>query len=358
MTLKATASTIWALKIGVFLSLLAGLVAISQSSLMAADELIPAALAFDFLITLPAVYFLLVRKTVVPRATVIPVFFGCFLIASSVGPGDLTFMTLAAVVLIPAVELAALGYIGFRIFRTRKAYLGEQADGSDLMERLRNAFKRELKPAALARAAAFEIAIFVYALAVWRKKSEAGFTYHRQNSPILILSLFLFLIVVETVALHLLLALWSETLAWIATAFSIYFAVQIFAHIKALRLRPIIVTETEVRLRCGMLSDGVIPREAIESAERIMQVKDTEDGIDLLPVGGMSQPNIRLSLLEPITIFGVYGLKRRGRLVRLCVDEPAAFVAALKTMRGHNDASQSPSPPPPNVDHLADEARG
>lgn len=330
MTLKATVSTVWTIKIGIFLSLPAGLVAISQSSLMAADEIIPTALAIDFLFTLPIVYFLLIRKTAVPRATVIPVFFGCFLIASSVVPGDLTFMSLAAVVLIPAVELAGLGYVGFRIFRTRKAYLGEQADGSDLMERLRNAFTRELKPPALAQAAAFEVAALVYALVAWRRKSEAGFTYHRQNSPILILSLFLFLIVAETVALHLLIALWSEMLAWIATALSVYFALQIFAHMKALRLRPIVVMKSEVRLRCGILGDAVIPRVLIESAERITQVKDAEDGIDLLPVGGMSQPNVCLTLREPIAIFGVYGMKRRGRLIRLCVDDPPAFLTALK----------------------------
>ncbi|MGD9588195.1 MAG: hypothetical protein AB7Q37_06085 [Pyrinomonadaceae bacterium] len=329
MNLLATRTAIWAIKICILLSLLAGLIAISQSSLMAADDLIPTALAIDFLVTFPVVYFLLIRKTAVPRITVVPIFFACFFIASSVLPDGVGPLSFAAVIAIPAIELLGLSYLGFRIYRTRKAYLDERSDGRDLMERLRNAFTRELKPPALARAAAFEIAVLVYALAAWRKKSEAGFTYHRQNSPILILSIFVFLISAETVVFHLLFATWSETLAWIATALSAYFGLQIFAHTKALRLRPIVVTETEVRLRCGILGDAVIPREAIESAERITQVDDADEGTDLLPLGGMSQPNVCLTLLEPITIFGVYGRKRRGSLIRLSVDDPAAFVTAL-----------------------------
>ena len=68
-----TASLIWAAKVGLFLSLLGVLIAISQSALMTADALIPAALAIDFIFSVPVAYFLLIRKTSVPRITVVPV---------------------------------------------------------------------------------------------------------------------------------------------------------------------------------------------------------------------------------------------------------------------------------------------
>src|SRR5688572_25141020 len=130
---ELTGNTIrWALKVTVLVSMLFGLLAISQSSLMSADEIIPTALAIDLLISFPVVYFLMIRKTTVPRITVLPVFFLCFFIASSVLSDGVPLLAYAAIILIPAVELVGLTYLGFRIYRTRNVYLRERSTGSDL----------------------------------------------------------------------------------------------------------------------------------------------------------------------------------------------------------------------------------
>jgi hypothetical protein len=332
MNLFATRSVIWTAKVGILLTLLAALVAISQSSLMTADDLFPTALAIDFLITLPVAYFILIRRTAVPKITLVPVFFFSFLIASFVLPDRVAFMNLAGGLVVPAAELGVLGYLAFRLYRTRETYRDGMQSGSDLMERLRTAFSKEIKPSAIARAAAFEAAIFAYTLIKWRRRPVDGmvFTYHRESSAHLIVGVFLFLIAVETIGIHLLLALWSETLAWVATALSIYLALQLFAHLKALLLRPVVVTEDCLYLRCGILGDAIVPRGNVGSAEMIGVTEYDDGGIDLLPLGAMSQPNIQLSLMEPVTVYGVYGLKKTGRVIRLCVDDPDAFAGAIR----------------------------
>lgn len=329
MNLIATRTVIWGAKFGIFLSLLGALIAISQSSLMATDDLIPAALAIDFLITLPIAYFFLIHKTSVPKITVVPIFFASFLIASAVLPDGLAFMNLAGVVVVPAVELGVLCYLAYRIYRTRKTFREGVHARFDLMERLRTALEHEIDPPAVARAAAFELAIFTYAFIKWRRKPVEGtvFTYHGASSPHLIVGVFLFLIVIETVGIHLLLSLWNETFAWVATALSIYFGIQLFAHLKALILRPIAVTENDLFLRCGILGDAMIRRENILSAELI---NGAEGGaFNLVPLGAMSQPNVRLALHQPVAVYGIYGLRKDATVLQLNLDDPAAFIAAI-----------------------------
>lgn len=319
----------WSLKLGVFCSLLGGLIAISQSSLAAADELVPTALAIDLMLTVPLIYFLMIRKTAVPKITAVPVFLACFLIASSVLPEGVEFVGFAGLFLIPSLELGALAYLGYRIYRTQQAFRDEQLEGLDLMERLRNAFVRELKPAVVARAAAFEIGVLAYIMFVWRMPDGTSFSYHRQNGTRALLIILLFLLGVETIVLHLLLALLNEIVALIATALSIYFAMQVLAHLKAVSLRPIVVTDQDLFVRCGILGDVVIPRVNIDSVEPIIGITDTA-AFDLLPIGKMSQPNVRLHLREPATVYGIYGLAKPVKRLQISVDDPAGFADAIR----------------------------
>ncbi|HMQ03160.1 MAG TPA: hypothetical protein PKD26_04535 [Pyrinomonadaceae bacterium] len=320
-----------AVKIAILLSLIGGIVLIARSQLVESSDLMATAVAIDFVVTIPLVYFLVIRRTTVPQISIVPVFLLSVLAAWVLVPDDGRFFLNAVIMYaVPAAELFVFAYLGYRVLRTRKAFLDEKAAGRDLMERLRGAFVKELKPPFVARAAAFELGVLIFAVFKWRAPKAAKFTYHRRNGAVTLLVVFLALLAVETAVVHLLLALWSSVAAWLATAMSFYLAIQMLAHLKALRLRPIELTDPELRLRCGILGDTVIMRKVIESAEPIVQTDDAVDGVDLVPLGGMSQPNVRLTLSEPTTLFGVYGSKRRGSIIRLCVDDPTGFVNALK----------------------------
>lgn len=320
-----------ATKFAILLAVAAAIVLVGQSSLIDASPLVATAVTIDLIFTIPIAYFILIRKTAVPNITVAPVFFVCMATASLTLPEDgRGLFNAIAKFGVPAIELLVLGYIGVRIFRTRRNFVANAFPGRDLMERLRDAFVRELKPAVIARSAAFEVGAFTYAFLKWRRP-VSGLTYHRTGSPVLLMIVFLFLLAAETIVVHILLAMISETLAWIATALSVYFAIQILAHIKAVVLRPIVVTDNELLLRCGILGDAEIRLDNIEKIA-ISSGSADDDGAEIMltPVGQLSQPNISIRLFEPVTVYGVYGLEKHVSHIAFTVDEPNRFLSEVE----------------------------
>jgi hypothetical protein len=319
------------IKIGIFLSIAVGVLAIANSSIIYAYPYIGTAVTIDLLFTLPAVYFLFIRRTSIPKISVVPVFLLCLLAASAVLPAnDRVLFSIVATYGVPAVELFVLGYLGFRIYRTRRVYASETPAGRDLMERLRVAFTRELRPAIVARAAAFEVGVFILLLLKWRRPKGECHTYHRTNGPTLLLVVFLFLLAAETAVVHVLLDLWSSAAAWIATALSIYFAIQLVAHLKALCLRPIVVTGDELLLRCGILGDAAIRLSRIADVKTISNFSD--DGphsIRVTPLGQLSQPNVRIELTDENVFYGIYGIEKRFRSIAFFVDDPVRLIEAM-----------------------------
>ncbi len=321
----------WTIKAGFFAVLAASVMMIAFSPAVSGSSVLATAAAIDIVITLPVVYYFLIRGSAVPSVTTVPVFIACVLAGAAVLPDEHRgFFNIVIMFGVPAVELVVLGYLGFRIFRTRRVYLDESRTRSDLMETLRLAIVRELKPAFAARAAAFEIGIFAIAFLKWKTPENGGFSYHRRSGAQTLLVVFLSVLAVETVVLHMLLSLWSPTAAWLTTALSIYFAFQVFAHLKAIRLRPIEITDSEIRLQCGILGDMVISRDQIVRVEMVSLASPGDrETFDLLPLGAMSQANVRIDLTEPVSVFGVYGFEKRVSNIRIVIDEPEQFIEAL-----------------------------
>ena len=196
------------------------------------------------------------------------------------------------------------------------------------MENLRLTLAQEFPQPALGRAAAFEISVFYYAFFKWRKtkRDKNSFTYHREKGVLALLSVFVFIILAESVALHFLTANWSVIAAWIMTALSAYFAFQIFAHIKAIILRPINIGENEISLRCGIIGDAKIKYDAIEKIEIFSQQFTKEnDAIRLTAAGKITQPNLKITLRETEIFNGFYGFEKKFKTIFLAVDEAEKF---------------------------------
>ncbi len=330
MSSNLSASIQWTIKFGILLAFAAAIVAVGQSSLAATHPLVATAVTIDLLFSIPIAYYFLIRNTSVPKVTVTPVFFICMLAASMVLPeGGRGLLNTVAKFGVPAVEVLVLGYLGFRLYRTRRNFIGNVLSERDLMERLRFAFVQELKPAMLARAVAFEVSAFTYAFLKWRRPA-AGFTYYKLNSPVPLLLVFLFLLSAETVVVHILLAILSPTAAWIATAFSVYFALQIIAHLKALILRPIVVTDHELLIRCGILGDAAIRLDNIARIETVMRSHEDPSELVITPLGSLSQPNISLQLFEESTVYGVYGIEKQVSRISFTVDCPDRFKSEVR----------------------------
>ena len=70
-------------------------------------------------------------------------------------------------------------------------------------------------------------------------------------------------LVAETIALHFLVARWSEVAAWVLTGVSVYGAVWLVGDYRACVARRIEVTEESLRLRLGLRWEAEIPYSAI-----------------------------------------------------------------------------------------------
>ena len=326
----------WALKISILAAIVAVSLFFANSQLIVAEPIIATAVTIDLILTLPVAYYFFIRNSAIPRITVVPVFLAAVLLASFILPSDdRILLGLAVAYAVPAAELFVLGYLGYRVYLTRRAFGKLARTGRDLMERLRMAFVSELKPAVVARAAAFEIGVFFLILFVWQRPSTAGFSYHRNNCAIPILIVLLFLLIAETIVAHFLLAMFSPIAAWIATGVSIYLAIQVIAHFKALFMRPIVVTEDAVLLRCGIMGDAFIERGSIARVGKLSRFpQNTTNEIAISPLGSLVQPNVRIEMKQVTAFYSIYGLKKEYSAISFSVDEPDRFLALLE-QRSH-----------------------
>lgn len=319
------------LKIALFLGVASFAFALSASRSAACEPLVATGVALDLIITLPTIYFFLIRRTSIPKITVVPLFGGSVTAAYFIVPASGQVVVSAALAYaIPAVELLAFGYIVLRLGRIVRAYRNVADEGADIVERLRTALSKELEPAALARAVAFETACVLFAVGKWRRPSGCQqFTYHR--GAMAVLAAFLFLLAAESLVVHTVISIWSPIAAWIVTAVSLYFGVQLFGHLKAVLLRRLILTGDHLLLRGGLLADCQIALDQIlEVARSETAVPAEEPSVMITPVGRMLRPNVRLNLASSATVYGIYGIPKAASSIEIYVDEPLRFIDAIR----------------------------
>lgn len=176
---------------------------------------------------------------------------------------------------------------------------------------------------------ATEARIMAYALVGWRapRRDARTFTVHRAVGWPLIIGVLVGLTIVETACMHLvLIAAGHATIAWVASALSLYSALWLVGDALAMRHGGVIVTDDALELRVGVRWRGRIPRAAIVSVERAS-----------LPPGALScaviEANVVVRLAEPCTLEKLFGRKRSASVIGLSIDEPDRFVAMLTAAR-------------------------
>ena len=132
-----------------------------------------------------------------------------------------------------------------------------------------------------------------------------------------------FLVIGETVATHLLLAMWSPLAAWIATASSAYLLLWVIADTQAIRIYPVEISGAVLHVRLGVRWRAAIPRDQIASVTEIRAVP--EGALDL----ALFEPTVLVTLRTPALLRGLLGKKRRGDRIALTIDDPKAFIAAV-----------------------------
>ena len=295
------------------------------------------AITIDFLITIPFVYFLIIRKRNIPKITVLSMFvLGLVILSFALPEENQSLLSTIKVFAIPIVEVTVLSFIVFKTIKLSRSYK-EQKDSGDFYTAMKRAAS-EVLPKQVAAILVTEISVVYYGFVHWRKKKlkKDEFSYHVKSTSLSIIVGFLMVILIETFAVHFLLLKWSSVAAWILTILSAYTALQIFALARSISKRPIKVDVKmkELILRFGFFSEWSVPLHKIREVE--LSNKDLPEDksvVPFSPLGGLTEHNVILHFNKEEQFSGFYGLKKKASSLAIYVDDTQRFKDVINTFK-------------------------
>lgn len=237
---------------------------------------------------------------------------------------DATNILIAAAI---AFELGALVLVLARLGRARRAWRAARAAKTG--DALDAALAATGLPVVVRRVLASELHVMANVVAGWRapRRDANIFTSHRANGWALIAGTLIALTLVETPLVHLVLtAFGHSTIAWIATALSLYSVAWLIGDLHALRHGGIVVTADALELRLGVRWRGRIPWTAVASVARCTEAPTKHVDVSILGA------NTLLTLTGPHEIRGLFGRRRDLGALALSVDEPERFAQTLRSI--------------------------
>ncbi|PTX63591.1 hypothetical protein C8N46_101192 [Kordia periserrulae] len=290
------------------------------------------AVSADLLLTIPIIYFLLIRKTSIPKTTVVPVMLIGLAIGFSTLPAtNQEYLQLFKTWCLPVIEI---GVASFIIYKVRKAILfhKQQKTSVDFFTALKKTCAAILpKPVVIPFAT--EIAVFYYGFIYWkrRKLAENEFSYHKESSYLALFFGLILIVAIEIVPIHILLAKWSELAAWILTGLSIYSGIQIFGYAKSLMKRPIAIENNRLLLRYGIMQEAEIPLSDIKQITLTSKEFDKEENSARLSiVGELEGHNVLIETNNEHQLRGLFGKKKAFTKIALFVDTPAKLKSFIE----------------------------
>ncbi|MDT7832796.1 hypothetical protein RQM59_10430 [Flavobacteriaceae bacterium S356] len=292
------------------------------------------AITIDFLITIPFVYFLIIRKRNIPKITVLSMFvLGIVVLSFALPEENQSLLTAIKVFAIPIVEVTVLSFVVYKTVKISRSYK-EQKNSGDFYTAMKKAAS-EVLPQQVAAILVTEISVVYYGFIHWRKKKlkKDEFSYHKKSTTLSIIVGFLMVILIETFAVHFLLLKWSSVAAWILTILSAYTALQIFALARSISKRPITVDmkEKELILRFGFFSEWSVSLHNIREVE--LSNKDLPEDKSIVPfspLGGLTEHNVILHFNNEEQFSGFYGLKKKASSLAIYVDDKQRFFETVE----------------------------
>jgi len=337
MNNKLTKTNNYPLIFGILISLIIGLIWITfTDSFIKNKETLSNAIIIDFLITIPIIYFFLIRKKNIPKLTTISIFVIGIIISSFVIPKEnqqlLNFITTWFV---PILEIAIAILVISKIRYALKRIRQEKHTQPDFFTLLKQTCT-EILPKSIAILLAMEIAVFYFGFISWKKQipKTNEYSYHKSSGTIALLASLIFIIGIETFSLHTLIAKWNLTAAWIATGISIYSGIQIFGFLKSMLVRPILIDNGTLFLRYGIMSETSIDIDSIDS----ITISSSDIALDkttikLSPFGELESHNVILNLKKEHLLTGLYGIKKSYQNIAFFVDQKEEFSSHLNQIK-------------------------
>lgn len=288
----------------------------------------------DLLLTAPLVYFLLIRKTKIPNTTVVPFLILGLVIGLLILPSENQYyLRLFKTWVLPIVEISILFYILYKVRGAIQTFKLKKLGSLDFYTTLKNTCS-ELLPKALVVPFVTEISVIYYGFLYWKKRTikENEFTYHKDSGTITLFIAIIFIIGIETLVLHHLLAKWSTVAAWILTILSIYSGIQFLGFLKSMIKRPISIENNTLFLRYGIMNETAICLSTINSVEiSSKEIEFNDETRRLSILGELEGHNVIIRLKEENTLTGLYGTRRTYKNIALYVDKKVEFKDCIES---------------------------
>lgn len=291
------------------------------------------AITFDLLITIPLVYFLLIRKTTIPNITVVPITVAGLIIGYQILPENGHFyLDSFKTFVLPLVELGVVTFVLFKMRAIRKEFKSSAIHGDSFYDNALIATENVL-PKKVSALLAMEIATIYYTFFYWKEKqTDSGFTYHKKSTSTSLFIAFGIVILVESVTLHYFAAKWNPVFAWILTVLSLYTLLQFIGWAKSLSDRPHRIKDGNLHLRFGIVREAVIPLDQILEIKADNHEQEiTKDVKSLSLLGKLDPQNMTLELKGSGSINTLYGIKSSYRTLLFFADDPSALISAIES---------------------------
>jgi len=285
---------------------------------------ISTAVALDLTVTAPLLYFLVIRKTAVPKMTVIRVFVLGLLAAGLLVGRRHPLLHGIRTWISPVVEAVVIGAV---IWKFRQARRQAKIGQLDFLTQVRNIMTAVTGNARVGDIMGSEIAVFYYAFVSSRAKD--GFSYTKVSGAIPVLIVFLMAMVAEGIGLHFLIARWNPLIAWIFSGLSVYTMLQLYAHMRAMKARPIRVEDGVLYLRNGLAADVCVRITDIEEITVTTRTVRGEAALKLALFGALEGHTMRIKLRQPVTVVRMFGIRRQAEVLLFAVDKPAELLEVI-----------------------------
>jgi len=316
-----------------FTIFLGGTIALHFVTSTAKDKIASGLLA-DFVITFPALYYLIiVRPLKVPAKSTFLVLSACCVIAYLVLPPHQRQYILQVRKLTSLVEVAFIIYAVTKFNKIRAAYKIEQLNFADPVYNLRSAMADVLGDTFLIKVLASELAMLRYGLLFWKKEKAVSnesisFSTHKESGYVAIWCILVVAVTVEIAAFHLLLMKWSNTAAIIVTILSIYGIVFLIADLSAIIKRKILITGDQLILRTGLRWRVTT---SISNINSITKITNDYQSTESYFKGAVmkSSANLLITFKIPVRVDKLYGAGKEFSSVLMSIDDFEGFAAQI-----------------------------
>lgn len=284
---------------------------------------------FDLVVVIPALYYFLVLR---PKRSsllfMIPCFALCAVVARWIIPAANQEYLHSLKRLSPALEVFVIAAIAMRLRSFIREYRIARAGALYFTDALFAGFQKSLSDRIIFSIAFVEFFLIYFSIGGWFMKpphvaeGQQHFTYHKKSGYLGILGILLFVLLMETFALHMIVMRWSVSIAWILTVLSLYGAFWLIGDYHAIRVHPVIATPDMLYLRIGLRWRADIQRNNIAAIDT--GAPKNPKSRDYLRAS-ILWPRATLVLKSPVELHGLFGRKRIVSRLGLSIDDVDSF---------------------------------